>query len=85
MPPPPLRHQPGFAGRPESAYRLERAIAWAELSALCLRGALPVLAALGRGPEGAQRLLDDAERRAATLRGRRDLMLVSRTRRGGSP
>ncbi len=67
----------------QSALALDRAIAWADLTAACLRGSLPLLSALGAtAREAAGRRLAEAERRAEVLRDRRDLLAFAAARGG---
>lgn len=72
----------GASRRPETIDRLDRAIAWADFTAACLRCALPVLTVLGVTDDRARRALLDAERRAEVLRDRRDLLAFAVTRGG---
>jgi hypothetical protein len=60
---------------------LERAIARADLTVACLRGALRLWAALGRPRDRAGNRLREAERRAEYLRHARAMLAVGRGRR----
>jgi hypothetical protein len=59
---------------------LERAIARADLTVACLRGALRLWAALGRSQDRVGRLLQEAERRAERLRHARLALAVGQGR-----
>jgi hypothetical protein len=57
---------------------LDRAIARADLTVACLKGALRLRAALGRSQDRADHLLREAERRAEGLRHARALLAAAR-------
>jgi hypothetical protein len=60
---------------------LDHAIARADLTVACLKSALRLRAVLGRFPDRADQLVQEAERRAEHLRHARMLLTVSRDRR----
>ena len=57
---------------------LDRAIARADLTVACLKGALRLRAVLGRPQDRADHLLREAERRAECLRHARALFVAAR-------
>jgi hypothetical protein len=57
---------------------LDRAIARADLTVACLKGALRLRAVLGRPQDRADHLLREAERRAERLRHARALLAAAR-------